>query len=156
MSHINVESKIEALVKPIINDLNYILYDVQYVKEGKEYYLRITIDKEGEEGISIEDCEKVNNAIDEILDRADIIKESYFLEVSSPGIERILRKDWHFEKQLDKMICIKLFQAIDKQKELTGILKEYKNNQLKLEIDEKILEIDIKNIATAKTVATIF
>ena len=85
----NIESKIENLIKPIINNLEYELYDVQYLKEGKDYFLRITIDKPG--GVMIEDCEKVNQAIDEILDTADMIKTSYFLEVSSPGIERILR-----------------------------------------------------------------
>lgn len=155
MSHIHVESKIETLIKPIINDLNYILYDIQYVKEGKEYYLRITIDNDNHR-IGIEDCEKVNNAIDEILDCADIIKESYFLEVSSPGIERTLRKPWHFEKQIENEINVKLFRPIDKQKEFTGILKGCQDEAIELKIDEKVLKIDIKNIATAKSVATIF
>ena len=96
----NVETKVENLLEPIITNLNYTLYDVQYQKEGKDYYLRVTIDKPG--GISIEDCETVNRAIDDILDEANLIKESYFLEVSSPGIERILRKPWHFENQIRK------------------------------------------------------
>lgn len=154
MSHINVEAKIENLLKPIINNLQYELYDVQYVKEGKDYYLRIIIDKN--EGISIEDCEKVNNEIDEMLDREDIISTSYFLEVSSPGIERLLRKPWHFEKQIGNKVNVKLFKAIDGQKEFEGILKNYNENGLEIEIEKETLSIDIKNIALAKTVSDIF
>ena len=150
MKHLNVETKIENLLKPIINNLGYILYDVQYIKEGKDYYLRITIDKDG--GISIEDCENVNNAIDDPLDEADIIQDSYILEVSSPGIERVLRKSWHFEKQLGNNISIKLFKAINKVKEFSGILREYNEENLKLEIDGELVTFDMKDVAVAKTV----
>ena len=150
MKRVSVEEKIENLLEPIISKLGYILYDVQYVKEGKDYYLRITIDKDG--GISIEDCENVNNAIDEPLDEADIIQDSYILEVSSPGIERVLRKSWHFEKQIGNMINIKLFKAINKVKEFSGILREYNEENLKLEIDGKLVTFDIKDVAIAKTV----
>ena len=86
----SIESKVEKRLKPIIENLNYELYDVQYVKEGKDYYLRIIIDKDGT--IDINDCEIVNNAITDILDEEDYIKEQYYLEVSSPGLERVLRK----------------------------------------------------------------
>ena len=150
MRHLNVETKIENLLKPIINNLGYILYDVQYIKEGKDYYLRITIDKDG--GISIEDCENVNNAIDEPLDEADIIQDSYILEVSSPGIERVLRKPWHFEKQIGNSINVKLFKAINKVKEFEGILREYNDEYLKLEIDGEMKTINLKDMAVAKTV----
>lgn len=150
MKQVNVETRLENLLEPIITNLGYTLYDIQYIKEGKNYYLRITIDKD--EGISIEDCEKVNNAIDNPLDEADIIKDSYMLEVSSPGIERVLRKPWHFEKQLGNNVCVKLFKSINKQKEFIGTLIEYDEQRLKLEIDGKIEEFDIKDIAVAKTV----
>jgi len=150
----NIETKVENLIQPIIHDLGYELYDVQYLKEGKDYYLRITIDKS--EGITIQDCENVNRAIDEILDEADFINTAYFLEVSSPGLERILRKPWHFEKQIGNQIQVKLFQAIEKQKELQGILIESNENELKLQINEKLIKIEKKNIAVAKTVADIF
>ena len=90
----NIETKVENLLKPIIENLGYELYDVLYVKEGKDYYLRVVIDSS--KGIDLDDCEKVNNAINDILDEADYIKEQYFLEVSSPGLERLLRKDKHF------------------------------------------------------------
>lgn len=154
MANCNIEAKVQELLEPIIHDLQYELYDVQYLKEGKDYYLRITIDQEG--GININDCEKVNGAIDDILDKADLIKTSYFLEVSSPGLERVLRKDWHFEKQIGNKIQVKLFQAIEKQKEWEGILVEYHKNELLLQNEEKLIKIDHKNIAIAKTVQDIF
>ena len=84
-----IEEKVEQLVKDPIEKLGYSLYDVEYVKEGPEYYLRIYIDKES--GIDLNDCEKVNDEINDLLDQADYIKDQYFLEVSSPGIERILK-----------------------------------------------------------------
>ena len=87
----NIEERVEELVKNPIEKLGYKLYDVQYVKEGKDYFLRIFIDN-SENSISLEDCEKVNNEIEPLLDTADYIKEQYFLEVSSTGIERIIRK----------------------------------------------------------------
>ena len=103
-----IEEKVEQLVKYPIEKLGYSLYDVEYVKEGPEYYLRIYIDKES--GIDLNDCEKVSNEINEILDKADYIKEQYYLEVSSPGIERKLRKDKHLEQNISKNVEIKLFK----------------------------------------------
>ena len=104
----NIEEKVENLIKDKIEALGYKLYDVQYAKEGKDYYLRIFIDNE--KGIDLNDCEKVSNEINDILDEADYIKEQYFLEVSSPGVERVLRKDKHLEDQLNFEINIKFFR----------------------------------------------
>ena len=112
----NIEKNVEKLIEKIINDLGYSLYDVLYVKEGKNYYLRIIIDKP--EGISIEDCETVNNGVNDILDTVDYIKDAYFLEVSSPGIERTLRKEKHFLDQIGNEIEVKLYKQINKKKEL--------------------------------------
>ena len=145
-----IESKVEKLLEKTIVDLGYDLYDVRYEKEGKDYYLRIIIDNE--KGINISDCEKVNNGINDILDEADYIKEQYFLEVSSPGLERVLRKEKHFIKQIGNEISIKLFKAINKQKELIGVLKEYNNNEIIIEIDSSDMKIDLKDVAIAKTV----
>ncbi len=153
MSNRNIESQVEVLLEPIIQNLGYILYDIQYIKEGKDFYLRVTIDKP--EGISIEDCETVNGAIDEPLDKMDYIKESYFLEVSSPGLERVLRKEWHFEKQMGNKIQVKLFKSIEKKKELEGILKSFDDEFLELEIEGKITKIERKNVALAKTVCDV-
>lgn len=114
----NIEEKVEALVKPKIEELGYKLYDVEYVKEGKDFFLRIYIDNEN--GINLTDCEKVTGEINDILDEADYIKTEYFLEVSSPGIERILRKDSHLEENIGKDVEVKLFKPIiDKEKVIT-------------------------------------
>ena len=145
-----IEELVEKRLTPIINDLGYLVYDIEYVKEGKDYYLRIYIDKK--DGIDINDCEKVTNAINPILDQEDYIKDKYFLEVSSSGLERILRKPEHFKMFIDKEICIKLFKAINGTKELTGILKEYNKDFLILEINNEKLKIDCQNIAAAKSV----
>lgn len=146
----NIESKVQNLLEPIIQNLGYELYDVLYIKEGKDYYLRIVIDKES--GIDINDCEKVNDAINDILDEADYIKDQYFLEVSSPGVERLLRKEKHFEKQIGNKISVKLFKAIENQKEIVGILKSYNQDELIIEQENKEMRIEVKNIAIAKTV----
>ena len=150
MASTNIETRVEELLKSIIENIGYELYDVRYEKEGKDYYLRIIIDKP--EGIDINDCEKVNNEINDILDEADYIKDQYFLEVSSPGLERILRKDKHFEKQIGNEISLKLFKAIDKQKELIGILEEYNKEELTIKVEDETLKINLKDIAIAKTV----
>jgi len=146
----NIESKVENLLKDIIENLGYELYDVQYVKEGKDFYLRIVIDKEN--GIDINDCEKVNDSINDILDEADYIKDQYFLEVSSPGVERILRKDKHFQSQIGNKIFVKLFKPISKKKEFDGILKSYSEDELILIQDDEEVKIEVKNIALARTV----
>lgn len=146
----NIENKVTELLENIITNLGYELYDVFYVKEGKDYYLRIVIDKP--EGIDINDCETVNNAINDILDEADYIKEQYFLEVSSPGVERTLRKEKHYESQIGKEIEVKLFKPIDKQKELIGILEEYNDKEITINLGDKNIKIDLKDIALAKTI----
>ena len=117
----SIEERVESLVKKKINDLGYELYDVEYAKEGKDYYLRIFIDKP--EGIDLNDCEKVNDGINDLLDQADYIKEQYFLEVSSPGIERTLRKDKHLQANINSLVEVKLFKPIEKKKVIQGILK---------------------------------
>ena len=146
----NIESKVTDLLEEIINNLGYDLYDVYYVKEGPDYFLRIVIDKS--EGIDLDDCEKVNNAINDILDEADYIKEQYFLEVSSPGLERILRKEKHFKNQIGNEIILKLFKPINKQREIQGILKEYNDNNIIIEKDNEEIIIEKQNISVAKTV----
>ncbi len=145
-----IEEKVEQLVKDPIEKLGYSLYDVEYVKEGPEYYLRIYIDKES--GIDLNDCEKVSNEINEILDRADYIKEQYYLEVSSPGIERKLRKDKHLEQNISKNVEIKLFKKDNNgKKEYTGKLKAFNQEEIIIETDKEIA-IERKNIAQIKTI----
>lgn len=147
-----VEEKVTNLLEPIITNLDYELYDVEYAKEGKDYYLRIFIDSP--KGIDLNDCEKVNDAITDILDEADYIKGQYFLEVSSPGVERILRKDKHLKQNIGNKINIKLFQKDEsRSKEYTGILKDFDENEILVEVQKnQDRKIERKNIAQIKTV----
>lgn len=158
----NIEEKTENLVMQTINDLGYNLYDIIYTKEGQDNYLKIFIDNK--KGISLDDCEKVNNAITDMLDKAGFIKDQYFLEISSPGIERILRKDKHLEENIGKEVNIKLYKILDepkeeikkgnkKIKELQGILKEFDENKVIITDDNnKDIVIQRNNIALMKTV----
>ena len=144
----NIEEKVEKLLKPIIEENGYELYDVEYAKEGKNYFLRIYIDKP--DGIDLKDCEKVNDLINEPLDKADYIKEQYFLEVSSPGIEKNLRKEKHLEQNIGNEVYIKLFQKNqDGKKEYQGILKEFDSEYIMLDD----LKIERKNISQIKTIS---
>ena len=150
MANNNIENKIQDLLEKIIENLGYNLYDVEYVKEGKDYILRITIDNET--GINIQDCEKVNNGINDILDEADIIKDQNYLEVSSPGLERVLKKENHFLSQIGKKVNVNLFKPIDKKKEFQGILKEYNSSSIVIETEENNIEFNLKDVALVKTV----
>ena len=151
----NIEERVEALIKPKVEELGYTLYDVQYLKEGQNYFLRVFIEKPNG-NIDLNDCEKVNDGINDLLDTADYIKEQYFLEVSSTGIEKILRKDKHLEDNIGENVNIKLFKSVEinekKQKEIEGILKEFSNDSLTIELNEGIIEIERKNISQIKTV----
>lgn len=143
-----IEEKVESLVKEKIENLGYELYDVEYAKEGKDYFLRIFIDKES--GIDLNDCECVNDAISDMLDDADYIKEQYFLEVSSPGVERILRKDWHLKDNIGNEVEINLFKPQESLKHYEGILKGFDNEKVQLQIDDKEINIERKNISLVK------
>ena len=146
----SIEEKVENLLTDTIGNLGYELYDVEYAKEGKDYFLRIFIDRP--EGIDLNDCEKVNEAINDLLDEADYIKEQYFLEVSSPGIERILKKDKHLQSNIGTLIEAKLFKPIEKEKMIQGILKEFDERTITIEVNEEKIPIERKNIAVIKTV----
>ena len=145
-----IEEKVENLIKKPINDIGYELYDVEYAKEGKDYFLRIFIEKEG--GISLEDCEKVNDEITELLDKQDYLKEQYFLEVSSTGIEKVIRKDKHLQDNIGVEIEVKLFKSINKKKSIIGILKEFNSNEIVVETDESEEIIQRTDIAQIKTI----
>lgn len=118
----NVVSIVTAIAEPLAEELGYFLWDVEYVKEGAEMYLRITIDSE--EGITIDDCEKMHRAIDPLLDEADPIEESYHLEVSSPGIERELKNDFQIRACEGWQVEVKLYAPKNGEKAFYGILLE--------------------------------
>ena len=146
----SIEERVESLIESTVNNLGYDLYDVEYAKEGKDYFLRIFIDKET--GIDLNDCEKVNDGINDLLDKADYIKEQYFLEVSSPGIERVLRKDKHLEASEGVLVEVKMFKAIEGQKVFQGVLREFSKDNIIIELEDKDLEISRKDISVIKTV----
>ena len=146
-----IEEKVENLIRKNIEELGYELYDVEYVKEAKDYFLRIYIDSK--KGIDLNDCEKVSNNITELLDKEDLIPEQYFLEVSSPGIERVLKKEKHLSDNIGNEVQIKLFKPFEGQKQYKGILKGF--DETKIEIvnqNEEQINIDRKNISQIKTV----
>ncbi len=117
------ESRTEQLLTPIAEQNGVEIYDVEYVKEGSDWYLRAYIDKPG--GVNISDCENVSRALSDALDAEDFIPDAYILEVSSPGLGRTLRKDRHLEKSLGMEVEIKTYKPVDGQKEYAGILKAY-------------------------------
>jgi len=143
------EKKTEKLLEPILKENNFSLYDVEYVKEGGNWYLRVYIDKEG--GITIDDCELVSRKLSDLLDEEDFIPDSYILEVSSPGLGRQLKKDKHFDRSIGEEVEIKLYKPIDKKKEWVGILKGYDGNVIKIQVDDQnVMEIPRKDIAVVR------
>lgn len=127
------ESKTEALLTPIADANGVEIYDVEYVKEGADWYLRAYIDKEG--GVNIQDCENVSRALSDALDKEDFIEDAYILEVSSPGLGRTLKKDKHLEKSLGMGVEVKTYKPIDKCKEFAGVLKAYDGDSITVETE---------------------
>lgn len=146
------EARTEELLKPVALANHVEIYDVEYVKEGSEWYLRCYIDKE--EGVNINDCEVVSRALSDELDKADFIEDAYILEVSSPGLGRQLKKDKHFQKSLLSEVDLKCYKPVNGAKEFTGILKAFDPKTITLEVDcgqgkEEVI-FDRKDIATVK------
>lgn len=136
----NVVSIITKLVQPVAEEQSLSLWDIEFIKEGAAWYLRIYIDKP--DGISIDDCERFHRRIDPMLDEADPIDHSYYLEVSSPGIERELKKPRHYEIMTGKQICIRLIRPdLIGRKELKGILRGYSDGVISLQIENEQIQI---------------
>ena len=125
------EKRTEELLEPIAAAAGVAVYDVEYVKEGREWYLRAYIDKEG--GVTIGDCETVSRALSDRLDDEDFIEDAYILEVSSPGLGRTLKKDKHLQMSLGERVELKTYQPIEKQKEFSGILKAFDQESVTIE-----------------------
>ena len=128
------EARFEKILLPITEEYDLEIYDVEYVREGSDWYLRAYIDKEG--GVTIEDCEKVSRAVSEVMDKEDFIPDAYILEVSSPGLGRALKKDKHLAKSIGAEVEIKTYKPIEKQKEFSGILKEYDEESITIGQEE--------------------
>lgn len=142
----------EELVQPILQDKNLELVDVEYVKEGPNWFLRVYIDKEG--GVNLTECSEVSEELSEQLDQKDPIKQEYFLEVSSPGVERPLKTKQDFENNVNKNIYVSLYAPIEGEKEFEGVLKSFENNQVTIEykVKTRIKEVTIpfEKIAKAR------
>ncbi len=139
------EHRAEALLLPIVEEHGFELVDVEYVKEGGTWYLRGYIDKPG--GITINDCEAVSRQFSDRMDEEDFIPESYVMEISSPGLDRPLRKPKDFERSLGKEVEIRTYRPIDRQKEFVGILKAWDDNTVTVGLDGQDRIFEKKDIA---------
>jgi len=142
------EEKTTNMLKPIVAEHGCEIYDVEYVNEAGEWYLRAYIDKEG--GVTINDCEAVSRALSDALDADDFIDDAYYLEVSSPGLGRALKKDSHLEKSIGEEVELKTYKPINKQKEFSGILKAFDALTVTLEINKKEVSFNRSDIASIK------
>ncbi len=151
MTKQGIEQKTEELLMPLMEANNFELVDVEYVKEGSDWYLRAYIDKEG--GIGVNDCELISRALEARLDAEDFIKDAYILEVSSPGLTRALKKEKDYIRNMGKPIEVHTYKPIDGVKEFIGDLLRYDNENVVLDIGpEELEEITIprKNISVIK------
>ena len=120
----------QRLAQPVLQELGLELWDVRFEKEGTIWYLRYFIDKDG--GVTIDDCENFSRRVDKLLDEADPIDQSYCLEVSSPGVERQLTRDWHFERYLGTLVEVKTIRPVEGQREFLGQLLAYEGGAARL------------------------
>ena len=131
----NTAAVVWDIAKPIADSLGLILWDVKFLKEGAKWYLRITIDKDG--GVGIDDCVALHRAIDGPLDEADPIEQSYNLQVQSPGIERELTRDFHFERYMGEKIMIRLIKAFERKRDYKGVLTAFDDESVTIALDEE-------------------
>jgi len=148
--HSIYESMTEEMIQPILDEMGFELYDVEYVKEGSDYYLRAYIDKEG--GITIDDCVAVSRRMNELLDAQPSIggDEGYIFEVSSPGLGRVLKKDKHFEKAIGQDVDVKTYKPINGAKEFTGELTAFDKDTITVSFDDGVEVFNRSDIAQVR------
>ncbi|MBO5409382.1 MAG: ribosome maturation factor RimP [Clostridia bacterium] len=144
----NILTSATELAQKIAAENGCYLYDAEYQKEGKNQVLRIYVDKDG--GINIDECETVSRNISEALDQENLIQTAYHLEVSSPGAERKLSKEWHFEKVLGKKIEVSLYAPVDGTKNVIGTLEKFENNIIFLSVNGNPMEFSKDKVASSK------
>ncbi len=142
------EARTEELLTAIAENKQVEIYDVEFVKEGSDFFLRVYIDKPG--GVDINDCEAVSRALSDVLDKEDFIADAYILEVSSPGLGRQLKKDKHLEKSLGEEVEVKTYKAIDKVKEFSGKLKCFDEESITIETQESEMTFARADIAVIR------
>lgn len=148
MSSTKIKAIVEEMVEPFLTANGFELVDIEYVKEGSNWFLRVFLDKEG--GIDIEDCGRVSEFLSEKLDEKDPISEAYFLEVSSPGAERPLKKLDDFHKAVDKHVFITTYEPVDGFKEFEGKLLSFDGEQLVIEAGKKKFAVPYNKVASAR------
>lgn len=146
----NIEKVIEKQILNIIEKLGYELYDIEYIKEEKDNYLKIYI--ESKKGISLEDCEKVSKSIEEKIEKIEELKEQYFLEVSSTGLEKNIRKEKHFKSNIGKNIKINLIKKQEGLKTYNGTLENFDEKQVIINTEKGKITINKSNIKYIKTI----
>lgn len=147
----NYEKRFEEILKPITEMNGLEIYDVEYVKEGSDWYLRGYIDKK--DGVSIDDCEIVSRAVSDIIDKDELFTDPYILEISSPGLGRTLKKDKHLARSIGEEVEVKTYKPIDKQKSFEGFLKDFNKDTIKIEMtDGTEKTFDRSNVALIRLV----
>ena len=146
----SIADRVEALVTPVADELGLYIWDVEFAKRGPDNYLTVTIDSD--EGIDIDDCERMHRAIDPLLDEADLIDKAYMLEVSSPGIERDLKRDEHYDWAIGETVELKLYAAINGTKAIKGELISFDETALVISVKGAETTLERKNVSKAKTV----
>ena len=131
----NTVKAVWDIVEPFAEELGLVIWDVRFLKEGSSWYLRIFIDKDG--GVSIDDCVDLTHAINKPLDEADPIEQAYFLEVSSPGVERDLVRDEHFTAYIGEKIKVKMIRPVEGKREFSGILADYSDGNITISLDDE-------------------
>lgn len=139
----NYEQRTENILLPMLEEYKFELVDVEYVKEGGQWYLRAYIDKPG--GITIDDCVEISRKLSDVLDEEDFIEDSYIMEVSSPGLGRPLKKEKDFARSLGQEVEIRTYRAIDKQKEFIGTLKDYDKDTVTIGYEDDTEAVFAKN-----------
>lgn len=135
-SNKGIVNRVTPIAQKIADELGYMVWDVDYVKEGTEWFLRIDIDKDG--GVNIEDCEKYSRAIDPVLDEENPIEDSYNLQISSPGVEREIKNDFHLEHCIGQTVQVRLYAPLNGFKEYIGELVSYNDEIVVLDVDEAV------------------
>ena len=145
MAYNKTEKEVLALLEPIVKERELTIWDIEFKKEGKDYFLRVFLDKEG--GISIDDCEYVSRKLEERLDEKDPISQAYMLEVSSAGLDRVIKYDFHFAACMGKNVDVKLFAPINGSKEFTAELTGFADEIVTLKYENELLEIPQEKIS---------
>lgn len=148
MAYNKTEQEVITLLNPIIEGKGIYLWDIEFKKEGPSYVLRIFLDKDG--GIGISDCEEVSRTLSDVLDAADPIPQEYMLEVSSAGLDRAIKYDFHFDKCMGKNVDVKLFAAMDGMKEFTARLTGHDGENVKLETDGSEISLPKNKISSIR------